>query len=429
MSKIFRLFLILAFAGTFTQVAGQGQGNSPYSVLGIGEEIDETVAAQDMMGGVGVSFTNTFYINQLNPALLVKNRTINGSKYVAFCIGFKGKYNTLTQGTSQQLDFGLNLNNLTMAFPLTPKWAISVNLRPYTLAQQKNVVSNVFTGTNINNNFTYDTQGSISRVAVTNSFEIAKGLFVGLETQFNFGNILKDTTSSIANSLQLYRNSSRINLNGTSFKSGLAYQLKLNKKWNLNLGGFYQFNSTLKGEELRTFSVLADTQNGASYVKAPDTLSLTKISTGTPSKFKVGVSLESSFHWVFAVDYGITNWGGVTQYDKAAKNVFVDAKELNVGIEWLPNSTSTKYINQVFYRAGFKSTQTPYFIKNTQITDNSFSLGMSLPMGFRNPSYVDLGVAIGTRGINANGLIKENYTRISASFSLLSSWFAKQRID
>ncbi len=431
MLKIFKLVFVLFTVSIYTTALGQGQGNNPYSVLGIGEEAEETVAAQDMMGGTGVSFTNTFYVNQLNPAMLVKNRTVNSVKYVAFSIGFKGKYNNIQQGNNLQQDFGLNLNNLTLAFPLTPKWATSISFKPYTIAQYTHTAESTFQNSNIRNKYTYKTDGGVSRVTWTNSFQVAKGLFLGIEGQYNFGTVINDTTFNIPNTYEIYRNSVNTSWRGVSAKGGLTYQMKLNKKWNLNAGGTYQFGSDLTGKELKTFNVLAENQNGAVFIKSPDTLSLNTIKTGIPSKYRLGLSLESSFHWVFAAEYALTNWNNVTQYDNIANRVFVDSKELNLGVEWLPNSSSPKYFNQVFYRAGFKSTNTPYMIGSTQIKDQSFSLGFSLPMGItnRNPSYFDLSVSLGKRGLTTNGNIQENYTKISANFSLLSNWFAKQRIE
>ncbi len=428
MSKILKFLLF--FLGTTQLAWSQGQGNSPYSVLGIGELTDETTAAQDMMGGTGVSFSNTFYVNQLNPAMLVKNRSVGFTKYVAFCVGFKGGYKVLTQNGNIQENFGLNLNNLTMAFPIKPKWAMSVNIKPFSIADNVSVFEKAFTGANtVKNNYEYRIKGGLSRVSLTNSFQLAKGLYLGIEGQSTFGNILKDTTSSLSGSAEYFRNTSRINLKGSSVKTGLAYQYKLTKKWNINFGAVYQLGSTLKGENLSIFNVLASGGNGLTYIQVPDTLSIRKITTELPSKYKVGISLESFYHWVFAVDYGVTQWIGTKQFDPIAQKMFLDAKELNVGIEWLPNSSSAKYLDQVFYRIGFRQIATPYVINSTQIKDKSFSLGFSVPMGFRNPSYVDLGVSLGRRGVNAPGIIQENYTKISASFSLLSSWFNKPRID
>jgi long-subunit fatty acid transport protein len=425
----FRYLLLLTFI-SFTQFAwSQGQGNSPYNVIGIGEVTEESVAAQDMMGGAGTSFSNSFYINHINPAMLVKNRTIGLNKYVAFNIGLKGGYKVLSQGNKVQDDFGLNMSNLTMVFPVKPKWAMGISIRPYSVADNVTKIQKDFVGSNETNEMEYRNAGGISRVAFTNSFILLKGLYWGIEGQYNFGNIQRDTTSSITGSSEYFRNSGRYNLKGASLKTGLTYQLKLNKKWNLNMAGVYQFGSTLKGESLRIFSVLGEAGNGPVYIQSPDTLALANITSQIPSKYKVGLSLESSYHWLFAADYGYTKWSNLKQFDATANKTLVDAKELNFGMEWIPNASSSKYFNQVFYRLGFKHIDTPYQINNTKIKDQSFSLGLSLPMGFGNPSYIDIALSLGRRGVNANSLIQENYTKVSVNFSLLSSWFNKPRID
>ena len=135
-------------------------------------------------------------------------------------------------------------------------------------------------------------------------------------------------------------------MNGLTAKTGLTYQIKLNKKWNLNVGGTYQFGGTLKGDALRVFSVLGEAGNGPVYIQSPDTLASYSISTQLPSSYKVGVSLESSYHWVFAADYGSTKWTGTSNFDPNAKSVLVDSKVMNFGMEWLPNASSSKYFKR-----------------------------------------------------------------------------------
>ena len=429
MSLNFRYLLLISFIG-FSQIAwSQGQGNSPYNTIGIGEITEETVAAQDMMGGTGVTFSNSFYINHINPAMLVKNRTIGLNKYVALNIGLKGGYKLLTQGNKVQDDFGLNMSNLTMVFPVKPKWAMGVSMRPYSVSDNTTKIEKAFTGSNQINTIENKSTGGISRVAFTNSFILTKGLYWGVEGQYNFGNILRDTTSTIKGSSEYFRNSGRYSFKGVSAKTGLTYQAKLNKKWNLNVGGVYQLGSKLNGESLRVFSVLGEAGSGPVYIQNPDTLAKNTITSQIPSKYKIGVSLESIYHWVFAADYGYTKWSSLKQFDHNAEKLLTDAKEVNLGIEWVPNISSSKYFNQVFYRVGFKQIDTPYFINNNKIKDQSFSFGLSVPMGFGNPSYIDLAVSVGKRGLNTGGLVQENYTKISVNFSLLSSWFNKPRID
>jgi len=429
MSKVSSVFISLIFTIYSSVCLAQGQGNTPYSAFGIGELADETVASQDMMGGTGVSFGNSFYVNQLNPALVVKNRMIGGFKYVAFQVGLKGNLRNISYQDKIQQGFGMNLNNLTMAFPLLPKWAMSFSVRPYSIVEHNSVFTKTVVGSTEKVTYQYNNSGGISRFSYINSFQPFKGLFVGIEGNYNFGTIYKDTTSYLNSSATINRYTSRYSLTGKSVKAGIAYQQKLSKKWQLNVGGTYEISSTLSGKHLRHYSVLADAGNGPTIIQAPDTLSLRDISTAIPAKYKVGVSLESPFHWVFAVDYGVTQWDGIKKLDAISSQLLHNAQEINAGIEWLPNSNSTKYFNQVFYRVGFHQAETPYVINKTRIMDRSFSFGMSVPMGFRNPSYVDLGLSIGQRGVNSNGLIQENYFKVSASFSLLSAWFIKPIID
>jgi hypothetical protein len=421
--------LILFF--TATLAFSQGQGNTPYSVFGFGDLADPASTSQAMMGGTGASFSNAFYVNLINPALLVKNRVANNLKYVAFDIGFEGNSRTITNATATQFDLGMNLNHLSLTAPLTANWAMAVALRPYSMVDHKSTYTQDIIGSS-NDKADYQNinTGGISRISYVNSARFYKNLYLGLEASYNFGTITRDSSSYLfGNTANQLRNSARYTMNGASIKLGLAYQHELSDKWRFNVGGSSEFSGKLKGNLLRTFANYADTGNGAVLVSVPDTTSYTNLNGSTPSQYRAGVSLESPFHWVFAADYHTTKWSNAKTFDSYSDKVLNDTEEYKFGIEWLPNSSSTKYLNQVFYRFGYSMANGPFVLNGTRIKDNKFSLGMSLPMGFRNPSYVNLGVAFGQRGTVENNLIRENYIRFSASMSLLSPWFIKPKID
>ena len=430
MSLKFRHYFLLFFLVVHHLSYGQGQGRSPYSVIGIGELSDETTAIQDMMGGTGVSFSNTFYVNGLNPALMAKDRVINGLKYVAFNVSGSGYFRNLEQGTSLGQDFGLNLSNLSMAFPVARQWTIGVNFRPYSIVDNENFTRRSFSGSSSISSYTFTDNGGLSKVGLTNSFNIARGLYAGVEAQYFFGNIVRDTTSMFVTSIRQYnRYTGRSSLKGASLKGGLAYQQKLNKKWKANVGATYQLGTDLKGEYLHVHQLLMDGTNGIAPTGSPDTLALHDFSTSIPSRYKLGISLEKTFNWIFAAEYGFTNWEGISKpFDARAAQTLRNSKEFNFGIEWIPNVNSSAYFNQVFYRAGFKSVTTPYYMNGIQIKDNSASFGMSMPLG-KSASYIDWALAIGRRGTLANNLVKENYARISVSFSLMRDWFHRPRIQ
>ncbi len=427
--KHFAFSLILSVI-SFTSLA-QGQGNTPYSVLGFGEESGQTNASQDMMGGTGVSHGNGFYLNMLNPALIIKNRTAGQLKYVSMNVGLKGNYRTITQGGNSQLDFGMNLNELALSFPINKNLVTGFTLNPYSITDYSNRIEKSIVG-NSTENIIYENthKGGITRVGYINSARILKKIYVGASLYYNFGTINRDSTSFFeATETNQLRKSRREVYKGVNARLGLAFQQKINEDWQINIGGVYEKGANLDVEVLRTFANFVDNGTGAVLVSKPDTLSLSNSSTASPDLFKFGVSLESPFHWIFAADYGITQWSKVSQLNTSENQYFTNSKELALGVEYMPNSSSTKFFNQVFYRIGYNSTKTPYSFNGTQITDNKFSLGLSLPLGFRNPSYINLGIAAGRRGTVLDGNVRENYVRISTSVSLLSPWFIKPRID
>lgn len=417
---------------SFTAAFGQGQGNTPYSVFGIGELADPTAASQEMMGGTGASFSNAFYVNQINPALLVKNRVASGYKYVAFGVGFRGNSRTITTENNAQKDFGFNLDNLSLTVPISSNWAMGASLRPYSMVDHKAKYDEGIIGAE-NQIYTKEVinSGGISRVAYTNSFRVFDRLYLGLEANYNFGTINKDSSAYLfGNASNQLRTNTRYAMKGGGLKLGLAYQQKLGEKWQVNFGGAVERSSELKGDVLRTFGSYADVGNGPFVTRVPDTLSLNSLSVKTPTQYRIGVSLESPFQWVFAADYHTTKWSNVSNLDDLADRVKSnDTEEFKFGLEYLPNSSSTKYLSQVFYRLGYSTAQTAYAINGTRIKDNKFTMGVSVPMGFRNPNYVNLGVAFGNRGVITNNLIKENYIRLSISATLLSPWFIQPRID
>jgi hypothetical protein len=409
----------------------QGQGNTPYSVFGFGELAEQSNTSQDMMGGTGASFSNGFYLNQINPALVVKNRTASGYKYVSLNVEFKGNSRTISNQNSSQNEFGFNLNNLSLTSAITENWAMGLALQPYSMVDYKTVITKpVVGGSGEVATFENSLSGGISRISYINSFRLFKNLYLGAEGHYNFGTIRKDSSSYLFNNTaNQLRTNSRYNVRGLSYKVGVAYQQKLSEKWKLNAGVVMERSAELQTELLKTFAPYSDLGTGPYLTRSPDTLMLVTFPITTPTQYRFGISLESQFHWIFAADYHNTRWSGHKNLDKIAEQTLQNTEEYKFGIEYLPNSNSTKYFNQVFYRVGFATGNGPYVINGQQIKDQRVTFGISMPMGFRNPCYVNMGIALGNRGVITNNLIRENYIRFSLSMNLMGPWYIKPRID
>ncbi len=417
----------LVFTHSFAQKDSRIYANSPYSAIGIGDILAGSSIANEAMGGTGLTFGNGIYINSINPALLAKNR------YVALNTGLGGQYKTISNGTLSQNDFGMNLNHLNMAFPVKKYWTTGISLQPYTAVESEVRMSPTIPGTDRFINHIFKKQGGLSKASWSNGLLIAKKLYLGVETGFYFGTFKSDTTSQLVlnNSEDTYlRYTNRTSLSGFMLKSGFAYQQKINDKWNINIGGTYDINNKLKGENIRTFRTLYDQGNGPQIIDKPDTLSIANGSISIPARSSIGISLESPYKWIFAVEYTKQNWKNYQNFFGKSDANLSGSEKLAIGIELLPKYSSTKYFNQVFYRLGYQYIKTPYLINGYQVKDNNISLGISTPLAYRSVSYFDFAVALGNRGIIGNGLVRENYIKVSVGFSMVDTrWFLKPKID
>ena len=119
-SPILLFFLVTAVAAE-AQVA-----SSPFSKLGVGDMTGTGIAQNQGMGGIGISNPSPWYLNNLNPALLVFNRV------TVFQAGMQYEKKTLSDGQNSQKFKNGNLNYLTIALPvMANKWTTSIGLAPY----------------------------------------------------------------------------------------------------------------------------------------------------------------------------------------------------------------------------------------------------------------------------------------------------------
>jgi hypothetical protein len=421
---------LIFFTFLSSQVLAQGTGNAPYSAIGLGELVSNGFANHQGMGGTGASFGNVIYYNHINPALLVKKQS------VAFEVGLGGGYKRISDGTTAQSTFGMNINYLALSLPAKPKWTMGLVYMPYTSMDYESRYIRKIAGSDKSSEIQYKGKGGISKIAYANSFIIGKKLFLGIEGNYHLGSINRDTTSITefasggVTELNHLRFSERTSLSGLGFKLGAALQQPLNKKWNLNIGAVYETGAKLNAEKLNSFTFLIDAGTvGPIIARTPDTLSQLTGSYKLPSKYTIGISLESPLKWTFAVDYSRQDWTQFRDFNGKSNPYYTASNQFSAGIEYLPNYQSTKYFNQVAYRVGFNSSQTPYYIKNQQIKDRGFSLGMTIPMGRVSSSFMTITSVLGRRGVTGNSLVQENYAKVVVGFSMNQRWFEKLKID
>lgn len=426
-SKVLLLTLTLGLGWSCANLNAQGLGNSPYSSLGIGEFYGDAYSDNSGMGQSGVSTASGFQINNLNPALWVRNR------FTTLDVGLVTQYKDITAGSDKQTNFGANLAYLSLSFPVKPRWVIGVNLKPYSFVDYQNEAIKPVIGTASVARYITSGKGGINKASITNSVQINKYISVGLESSYFFGNARRSSDVNLVmpgenpDDNYLVSLNQRTTYSDIAFRAGAAVRIPIKKenKLNLNLGGAYSFSTSLNAENTTTFELTQD----SFPVTLPDTLNNNQSGSLTiPEQYQVGASLEWPFKLILSADYSRQSWSQYRNYNNLSESLR-DVNRIHLGAEYLPRFTSLNYFNLVRYRLGFSYGNTPYVVAGRNVNDTNISIGFTFPMGRGYQNFLSVALIGGQRGNSGAGQVKERYGRAVLGITLLERWFVKQKLD
>ena len=423
MAKLKIVSLLVLGLVLHSQWSSAQQSNSPYSYLGIGEAVTEAGSVNYMMGGLGVANASGLYINNLNPALLARNR------YTLFEMGVNTEVKGLQSSSKRSNTTRGTIGPISLALPVSSRWTMLLGLRPST-----NVDYSTFAVNKLDllgkdsTTISYNGSGGLNKAVWSNGVRLNKNVYVGLETSYTFGVINNDITTQNYSDGQNYqiKLADRTNYSGFIFKLGGAWRPKISKEYFLNIAATADFSQTLKAKSLRQFRTFD--ASGITAINA-DTLTQTTGHVTLPSTYRLGISLEKPGQLNVSLDYSMTKWTAFRNIEGNSEKL-VDASTIAFGAEYIPDFEAISgYFNHVVYRVGASYTQSPYTVTGTAgAKDYNFSVGASFPM--RTISYLNVAFVHGKRGTLATNGIEEVYSKIVVGFSLGDfSWFRKPKID
>jgi hypothetical protein len=425
---------ILLFTSVF--VVGQRNSSSPYSYFGIGDEFNITTVEQSAMGGIGVAFSHYKYLNFTNPAAYANLR------YSTYSLGLLNNDLTVKTADTEQSSTTTTLSYVALAFPIGDTAGFSFGMQPISSMGYSLANSTLDNDGNTSEITLFQGSGGVNRFYGSFGIKVYKGLSLGFEGDFSFGNLENSITNQIADVSLATKYRETTELRGASVKLGAQYEKKLKNDLILNAGATVKFGNDLSvvGESL-TYSL---TLSGASeFVR--DTLvdqSGNKVididgDFNLPLKTILGVGIGKLDKWYAGIEYEnqdaisttglLGNTAGAYRYGKANR--------ISLGGFYLPKINSiSSYWNRVTYRAGLRYENTGLLINNlgnnsnfTEINDFGISFGLGLPL--KQLSTVNMGFEFGKRGTIENNLIQENYFNFRLSLSLSERWFIKRKID
>ena len=421
----------------FTSVAFMAQrtSSSPYSYFGIGDEFNITTVEQSSMGGIGVAFSHYKYLNFTNPA------AYGNLRYTTYTLGLLNNDLTIKSGGVKQNSNSTGLSYVALAFPIGKKAGFSFGMQPISS------VGYSLTNTLLDNNgdpaelSLFEGNGGVNRFYGSFGIKVYKGLSLGLEADFSFGNVENSIVNQRANVSLATKYKEVTNLRGGSLKLGAQYEHKLKDKLLVNAGATVKLGNDLSviGESLTyTFTgfdnefvrdTLADS-NGDKLINIDGDFKL-------PIKTIVGVGVGEFDKWYAGLEYenqnAITTSGILTSATGAFR--YGKANRVSLGGFYIPKINSiSSYWNRITYRAGLRYENTGLLVDGTvsnsnftQINDFGISFGLGIPL--KRLSTLNMGFEFGKRGTVENNLVQENYFNFRLSLSLTDNWFVKRKID
>ncbi|WP_298754806.1 hypothetical protein [uncultured Psychroserpens sp.] len=434
MIKKLVIVLIAFFA---LQSYGQEGTASPYSFYGIGSLKFKGTVENRSMGGLSI-YTDSIHVNLRNPAAYVSpNLKLwnNETRPVKFSVGASHTNLNLKANSGESKVNSTTFDYLALSIPVG-KFGFGFGLVPYTSVGYKlednddGVLQNRYRG-----------EGGVNRAFLGFGYQIANGLNIGIDANYNFGNIqnsvIQFAYDEDGNPVQYQtRENNRSDLSGLNFNIGLTYKTMLNEKLELQTGLTYSPKSDLSSINERSFATIVINQiNGQEFVLNEiegdlESQGLAETDLTLPSRFSFGAGIGEPRHWFLGAEYTRQNTSEFSNPIVSIENAnFVNASNFSVGGFYIPDYTSfSKYWKRVTYRAGFHFENTGLEINNETINEFGMSFGVGLPVGnvFSN---ANLGFEFGRRGTTNQNLIQENFFNINISLSLNDRWFQKRKYN
>jgi hypothetical protein len=375
------------------------------------------------MGGLGISYGNSFAVNHVNPALSVQNYAFN------FQAAFNyNRVNASTATQSSELDGG-GLSYIAMSLPVKPtRMAIGLGLNQissvnYNLSQTSPVVNSDLISENI-----IEGAGGLSETYLNTGFRLFKNFNLGLQASYVFGSTVRTNLVSLLDEEGVVQGArseyfERLSLNDVSFKGGAHYMANLGNRRFMHVGAIYQTYGAISGKQ---FAKVAD----AGYARDPEAPGsiLNNNEPGTiylPNRLGYGVSYEKLNKLVVGLEAQHQDFSAYRSFDGSRGNLN-NSYRVGLGVQYIPDLFS---IDNVFarsmYRFGVEYEQTPFLVNDVSVSDLGINFGASIPMN--NLSLMNVAMKLGTRGTTEKGLVRENYFKVSLGFSINdNSWFYKK---
>ncbi len=411
-----RLLVIILVCIT-TVTSAQEATSSPYSFFGVGSTNFRGTVENRSMGGISM-YSDSIHLNLQNPSGYAH------LKLVAFSVGGAHKY--VTQETLEEKGnaSSTSINYLALGVPLGEKFGAGFGILPltsvgYNLENQSGESMIQNTG-----------QGGMNKVFLSLGYLITDNFSVGIDANYNFGNIENNSLLSNADVEFATQEVNRSDLSGFSLNFGATYKRMIKENLEMFSSFTYTPETRLNSENFRTVSSVFIPNSDFQVEVDPRDVDVEDTKLTLPSQYSFGIGVGEPRRWFVGGEYSLQETSNFTNRAFSLDNVsFTNSSRYKLGGFFVPSHNALSgYFKKVTYRAGIRYENTGLVINNEKINEFGISFGVGMPVG-RLFSNLNIGFEYGNRGTTNNGLVKENFFNTIISLSLNDRWFIKTLYD
>lgn len=429
-----KIICAVSMATISIYATAQSGTNSPYSQYGLGVMSDQTAGFNRGMNGLGLGFREHNQVNFINPA---SYSSVDSLTFI-FDVGFSGQITNFKENGIKKNAKNADFEYAVAAFRAFKNVGVSFGILPYTNIgyNYSNMGKVSADPTNVYQN-TYYGDGGLHQVYIGAGWQIVRGLSVGANIGYLWGDYTKSVTNAYSDSYvktitKLYT------ANVTSYKLdfGAQYQFKLDKNNELTLGATYTL-----GHKLGATPDCKVISTNPSTAKADTVPYSIKNGLEIPMAISGGVMWNSRNRLKLGIDYNYQKWGsiGYPVYTESGngtasyvlnKEYYKDRHKVTVGGEYCGDEMSRSFLKRLKIRAGL-SYATPYYKINGHDgpSELSASLGFGIPIvnSYNNRSILNIsGQWVRS---SAKDFINENTFRINIGLTFNERWFMKWKVE
>jgi len=397
----------------------QNSTNSPYTRYGYGNLADKAFISQRGMGGIGIGLRNSQMINPMNPASF---SSVDSLTFM-FDFGITGQMSWLKEGTNKESPINGNLEYIAMQFLVAKKFGVGAGFEPVSqvgykygetsrLQVDSGIVQSIYTGT-----------GGLSKAYAILSYDILDHLSVGVKLSYMFGDVTHNIYTSYSSNAYNTNWTDTLRSYGFLYDFGIQYHREIGKfKW-LTIGAIYspkiRFGVKAKSDTIRSDPSTGLIMSDSSVVNTNSVFEM-------PETYGLGFTYSQLGKLTVGADILYQRWADAKYNNQS--NVFNNRLKFNIGGEFIPNRTSSSLLNRMRYRGGLYYTNSYLIVKDSKYHEYGVNLGLGVPMPDKR-SFINFALEYSRVQPEVSSFVKEQYFKISLSYTFNELWFRKLKVQ